>query len=160
MSREREKRESVWVRGATRGDTTAVLELARQAELLETGIVEGIEGFIVAQQDDKVVGSAGLELYGYDGLLRTVVVAKTHRDAGVGRSLVEAAVSEARKLELRTVYLLTTTAPAFFTRLGFEVTARESAPPDIRESWEFKSGCPETAQFMRRAISVFGLSSA
>ena len=152
MSREREKRESVWIRGATKGDTTAVLELARKAELLETGIVEGIERFIVAQRDDRVVGSAGLERHGDDGLLRTVVVAKTHRGAGVGRSLVEAAVLEARKLELRTVFLLTTTAPEFFTRLGFEMTAREAASPDIRESWEFKSGCPETAKFMRRTI--------
>lgn len=142
---------SLLIRAATHLDLAAVLGLAREAELPETGIAESIESFLVADEAGVVIASAGLELYGIDALLRTVVVAAERRGTGVGRSLVEAAVLRARELECGSVYLLTTTAREFFLQRGFEVAARGSAPPGVRDSWEFRSGCPETAVFLRRA---------
>ena len=138
------------LRGATNADLLAILALARQAALPEVGIAEAIDRFSVAVHDGVIVGSAGLEAYGRDALLRTVVVAPASRGTGVGRELVEDAFRRARTLDLRSVFLLTTTAREFFGRLGFEPTPRASAPPLLRESWEFKTGCPDTAVLMRR----------
>lgn len=140
------------IRKATRADSAAVLDLAREARLLEAGIGESIEDFDVAEQQGRIIGSAGLERHGDDALLRTVVVAPARRGEGIGQLLVEAGMRRARVLELRAVYLLTTTAREFFDGVGFEVMTRDSAPPGIRESWEFKIGCPGTAVLMCRHI--------
>jgi len=48
------------------------------------------------------------------------------------------------------LYLLTTTAQEYFRRRGFADRPRETAPPAIRETWEFRSGCLTSAAFMRR----------
>jgi amino-acid N-acetyltransferase len=137
------------IRGATSADAPAVLALVQRARLLETGIAEGIAGFVVAEHAGAVIASAGLESYGSDALLRSVAVAPESRGRGLGRLLVESALRRAATPELSAVYLLTTTARDFFAKLGFEAVARSAAPPGIREAWEFKSGCPQSAVFMR-----------
>jgi len=142
---------AIVVRNARTTDLEAVLELAQRGELFETGIAESFAGFLVAEHGGVTIGSCGLEEHAGDGLLRTVVVAPEHRGRGGGRKLVEAAMARARVLELRAVYLLTTTAREFFAELGFEVTTRELAPPGIRSCSEFVTGCPTTALLMRRA---------
>jgi amino-acid N-acetyltransferase len=138
------------IRDARASDLAAVLRLAAQGNLLATGIAAGIDGFLVAESDQLIVGSCGLEKYSDDGLLRTVAVASELRGRGVGTRLVEVAMTRARELDLRAVYLLTTTARGFFLARGFEVVLRGSAPAGIRDSWEFSAGCPETAVLMRR----------
>jgi amino-acid N-acetyltransferase len=152
VSPEPETRRSLLVRGATPADVTAILELARRGQLLDAGIAECIDGFVVAERAGCIIGTAGLERHGADGLLRTVAVAVESRDDGVGRVLVEAAMRRAGELELDSVYLLTTTARDFFGRLGFEAIPRGAAPLPIRESWEFAAGCPSSAVLMRRTI--------
>jgi len=47
------------------------------------------------------------------------------------------------------VYLLTETAPGFFERLGFERVARGTFPEEVRASWEFTSGCCDSATAMK-----------
>ena len=76
-----------------------------------------------------------------------------YRGQGLGASLVEAALSRAGRLNLGTVYLLTNDARDYFARLGFADCPREDAPPAIRESWEFSTGCPASAAFMKRAVA-------
>jgi amino-acid N-acetyltransferase len=107
---------------------------------------------VVREDDGRVVGVAGLELYGEDGLLRSVAVDEDYRGQGLAAALVEAVLQRAQRVGLRSVYLLTTTSRDYFARRGFKDVAREQAPPAIRESWEFKNGCPSTAAFMRRQV--------
>jgi amino-acid N-acetyltransferase len=96
---------------------------------------------------------AGLEIHGEDGLLRSVAVEEDYRGQGLGASLVEAAMERAKKVSLRFVYLLTTSAREYFARRGFSDCPRDEAPAAIRESWEFRSGCPSTAAFMKRPVA-------
>lgn len=131
-------------------DLDGVLALLRDAGLPETGVRENFGSFLVATRGDRISGSCGLEGYGAAGLLRSVVVAPEARGAGLGRKLVRAALSRAGERDLGRVYLLTTTARAYFESLGFELTARAHAPEAIRGSWEFSNGCPSTAVFMAR----------
>jgi amino-acid N-acetyltransferase len=139
------------IRVANPRDLEAVIALLRQSALPDTGVREAFASFLVATRNDRIVGSCGLESYGADGLLRSVVVAPDERKRGIAQQLTRLALLRAGERGLNHVYLLTTTAPAYFAALGFEIAARDAAPEGIRGSWEFSNGCPSTATFMRRA---------
>jgi amino-acid N-acetyltransferase len=138
--------------GAHPPDLPGALELLRRSDLPVTGVVEHFRNFLVVRSDVSVVGVAGLEPCGDDGLLRSVAVEPAYRGSGVGRALVDGVFGLARRLELRSLYLLTTTARDYFQRQGFADCPRDEAPPAIRETWEFRSGCPSSSAFMRRSV--------
>ncbi len=140
-------------------DLAPALELLRRLDLPEKGVLEQFGRFHVVRDDGRVVGLAGLEVYEPDGLLRSVAVEPTYRGQGLGAALVDACLGLARKMGLRAVYLLTTTAPDYFRRRGFTDCPREEAPAGIRESWEFRAGCPSTSAFMKRTVEPDGARS-
>jgi len=135
-------------------DLPGALELLGRSELTQQDVAERWGHYFVVREDDgRVVAVAGVEVHGEDGLLRSVAVDESYRGQGLAASLVEAVLQRARRLELRELYLLTATARAYFARLGFVDCPRESAPEAIRGSWEFRSGCPATATFMKRPVA-------
>jgi amino-acid N-acetyltransferase len=134
-------------------DVADGLDLLRRAALSEKGVAERWGHYFVVHEDDgRVVGVAGLEVHGEDGLLRSVAVDEDYRGQGLGAALVEAVLERAATLGLGTVYLLTVDAHDYFARLGFADCPREEASPAIGSSWEFTTGCPVTAAFMQRAV--------
>ena len=135
-------------------DLRGALDLLGRAELTEQDVAERWGHYFVVREDDgRVVGVAGLEIHGEDGLLRSVAVDAEYRGQGLAASLVEAAVERAKRVNLRAVYLLTATARDYFARHGFADCPREEAPAAVRESWEFRTGCPSTAAFMKRPVA-------
>ncbi|WP_435180093.1 arsenic resistance N-acetyltransferase ArsN2 [Halorussus sp. AFM4] len=110
------------------------------------------EQFFLARADGTRIGAGGVEPHGSTGLLRSVVVAESHRGRGYGAALCDALEDRARADEVETLYLLTTTAAAFFRRRGYEEIARESVPSAIRQTTEFADLCPETATCMRKRL--------
>jgi N-acetylglutamate synthase-like GNAT family acetyltransferase len=134
-------------------DLRGALELLGRSELTQQDVSEGWGHYFVVREDDgRVIGVAGLELHAEDGLLRSVAVDEDYRGQGLAAALIEAVLERAQRVGLRSVYLLTTTGRDYFARRGFKDCARDAAPPLIRESWEFKSGCPSTAAFMQRRV--------
>lgn len=91
-----------------------------------------------------------MERYGRFGLLRSVVVAAGARNRGVAELLIRDRLAWAGTEGLQEVYLLTTTAARYFTRLGFERVDRDTLPLEIRDSREFTILCPASAVAMRR----------
>jgi amino-acid N-acetyltransferase len=135
-------------------DVAEALDLLRRCDLPVTDVRDRWGHYFVVHEDDgRVVGVGGLELYGDDGLLRSLAVDTEYRSQGLGASLVEAICARARRLGLGVVYLLTTDANGYFTRLGFEDCPRDNAPEGIRASWEFKVGCPSTAALMKKILA-------
>lgn len=108
--------------------------------------------FYVATVDDEFVGIGGVEVHGRDGLLRSVVVTEPNRGRGFGTALCDALEERAREAGVRTLYLLTTTAAAFFHRCGYRALDREDAPPCIRKTAEFSSLCPTSATCMQKPL--------
>jgi len=100
-----------------------------------------------------VVGFGGLELAGAHALLRSVVVLEGGRGRGVGRAIVAATVRRAAWLGADRLWLLTTTAPGFFERLGFERADRTAAPPAIAATTEFATLCPATAICLTKPLA-------
>jgi len=134
-------------------DLRGALELLGRAELTGQDVAEGWGHYFVVREDDgRVVALAGLEVHGGDGLLRSVAVDAAYRGQGLAGRLVAAVLERAALLKLRDLYLLTTTASGYFARHGFAPCAREGAPEAIGASWEFRSGCPATAVFMKRPV--------
>jgi len=135
-------------------DLRGALDLLGRAELTDQSVSEGWGHYFVVREDDgRVVGVAGLELHGADGLLRSVAVDADYRGQGLAAALVEAVLQRAARVGLGSVYLLTTTARDYFARRGFTDCPRDQAPAAIRESWEFRTGCPSTAAFMKRDVA-------
>lgn len=110
--------------------------------------------YVVAESGGAIVGVAGVEVYGQDGLLRSVAVTRSRRRSGLGAALVRDRIEWAGDQGLRAVYLLTTTAASYFPRLGFGVIVREQAPEAIRASTEFAHACPASAVLMQLALGV------
>ena len=115
--------------------------------------LDDTELWCVKGEGRHLLGVAGLETWGRQGLLRSVAVEKEHRKAMVGTSLVRHVISEARKKRMMEVYLITQT-PLFFDRLGFIVTDRSSVRGSVLKSVEFKGVCPETAPVMRMDLGL------
>ncbi|MGH2399125.1 MAG: arsenic resistance N-acetyltransferase ArsN2 [bacterium] len=119
------------------------------AGLPTAGVPEHMAGFVVAEDGERAVGTAGLEVYGQMGLLRSVAVEPEYRGRGVAHELVTRTLRSAAAAGIRNVYLLTATAAEYFRRFGFEAVARDEVSPDVQVSEEFGEGCCDTAQAMR-----------
>jgi len=105
--------------------------------------------WVLQSSQNDVLGVAGLEIYGIQGLLRSVAVNKNFQHKGYGALLVNHIIAEAKKSKVAVLFLLTTTAVVFFKKLGFKEEYREKVVGRIAESVEFKSACPKTAVLMR-----------
>ena len=100
----------------------------------------------------KPTALVGLEIYGSEALLRSLVVDPGHRSTGLGSALVERAEAHAATHGVGTLYLLTTTAEAFFDRRGYHRIDRAVAPRAIRSTREFAGLCPASSAFMFKRV--------
>lgn len=98
------------------------------------------------------IGIVGVQFYGADALLRSLVVTSAHRTRGLGQGLVERAEQHARERGAATVYLLTTTAESFFRLRDYVVTPRDRAPAAIRSTPEFAGLCPANSAFLSKRL--------
>jgi amino-acid N-acetyltransferase len=92
-----------------------------------------------------LIGVVGLEIYGTVALLRSLAVAPAWQGQGLGSALVAHAEQAARQRGIAALYLLTTTAEAFFARRGYVRLPREAAPPVLHRTAEFAALCPASA---------------
>ena len=94
----------------------------------------------------------GLEIYGQDALLRSLVVNGAARTQGLGSALVVHAETYAAAHGVRDLYLLTITAESFFKRRGYRQLDRAAAPPSIKSTREFAGLCPASSAFMFKRL--------
>lgn len=108
--------------------------------------------FFGCRSGNKLAGIIGLEVFGSVALLRSLAVAPSQRNQGLGRSLVAYAEEHAASHGIDALYLLTTTAEAFFSRLGYTPASREAAPSSIKSAAQFSDLCPASAAFMGKRL--------
>ena len=137
---------------ARQPDWTQIADLLRDNDLPLDGAEMHIGGFLLAYNEQTLVGCAALERYGDSALLRSVATDKRFRGEGIGQALVRHLVETAHSEGIRTIVLLTTTAEKFFPRFGFSVIRREEAPEAVRVSAEFQGACPDSAITMRLRV--------
>lgn len=141
------------LRLATSEDLPAVLTLLEDAGLPYQDITAAHLGdFLIAVGGRSVLGMVGLERYGENALLRSLVVRPESRFTGLGKQLTDAIEEHARRTSVATLYLLTTTAAEFFRRREYEVIERREAPSELQKTTEFSGLCPSQAICMRRRL--------
>ena len=143
------------IRPATAADASAVEALLTGSNLPLNGVREALGCFVVAHDDGRLVGVAGIEECGVRGehaLLRSVAVDPAWRSRGLGRALVSRAIALAESRGVNALYLLTTTAEHYFPSFGFTTTSREAVPDDVRSTAEFQGACPASATVMVRRL--------
>jgi putative acetyltransferase len=103
------------------------LDAAKNPDLEDIATSYAEATFMVARLNDRIVGTGALVPHG-DGLVEIVrmSVVKEMRRQGVGRSILEALLEQARALGFRQVILETTATwhevVEFYQRCGFQVT--------------------------------------
>lgn len=99
-----------------------------------------IKEYVVAvASDGAIVGTGSLKVYSTSlAEIAGLAVRDDQQGRGVGKSLVEALVLDARALGLTEVFGLTR-KPLFFLRLGFRVAEKEQFPLKV---WADCARCP------------------
>ena len=97
------------------------------------------------------VGFGGLELYGDQALLRSVVTLPPMRKRGIGRGIVAALEVEARIRACRALWLLTPGAD-FFAHLGYRRCERADMPKVLQETEQAAKLCPASAIAMTKRL--------
>jgi enoyl-CoA hydratase/carnithine racemase/N-acetylglutamate synthase-like GNAT family acetyltransferase len=146
---------AVHVRRANPTDHDDIVAMLGAAGLPVDDLVDNTSvPFWVAEIEGRTVGAVGLERFGPDGLLRSLVVMPEARSRGAGAALVESLERDARTDGVSRLLLLTQTAEAFFARLGYEHVTRDQAPPAMRAHPQFLGLCPSSAVCMAKPIAA------
>ncbi len=154
------KLKSMQYRFASAADEPIINRQLADAHLPHDDVAPHLQNFIVATQNEAIVGVVGLEVHGRVGLLRSLVVDPTVRGHGVGQSLCDRLIRHARAQGVRELYLLTLDAETYFQPLGFRRIERTSAPDTIRGTRQFQGLCPTSATLMVRDLSAAKGASA
>lgn len=118
------------------------------------GLFLGLRDLPTGRDDapDSLIAIAGLEPHGHDGLLRSLLVLPPHRGRGLARALVRAQETQAARLGLCRLVLLTETVADLFRALGYRDTDRATLPDDVRASAQFAKLCPASAVCLSKTL--------
>jgi amino-acid N-acetyltransferase len=125
------------------GIHSLISEFSEKGILLPRSIGEiyrDIMEFFVCGDDDGVAACGTLRVYGDElAELRSIAVSSERKGQGLGSSIVNACLDQARKLGVPAVFVLTFEA-GFFARFGFEHVEKSELPHKI---WSDCVNCPK-----------------
>lgn len=137
---------------ASGGDLDAIKQLLTASLLPSRDLGAANQRFIAACERGRVIGCAGLQVAGTNGLVRSMAVHWTRRNAGLGSRLQQRLLFEAVMAGVRTLYVVTSTAEEFFARHGYRKVAAQGVPPELQASEEFTAFVPGGSTVMSRPV--------
>ncbi|KIC90928.1 hypothetical protein HY58_07795 [Flavihumibacter sp. ZG627] len=140
------------MRTAVPGDYDPVCSLLNSEQLPTSDLRPDLDHFLIAELNDIPVAVLGLDPYGKDGLLRSMIVKREFRRHGIASKLVTELESYARHQGIEMLYLVTNTAEDYFSRKGFNIITRTDVPDTVAVSAEFNGLCPASSTLMRKSI--------
>lgn len=141
------------IRPAHEADRRPILALLRETNLPTDDLAaSSARMFYVAGKGDELLGCAAVETFATAGLLRSVAVRADQRGVGIATALVSALERAAAGSGIERLFLLTTSAPEFFARIGYVVCDRLEAPEAIQRSPQFAQLCPKSAVCLSKAL--------
>jgi amino-acid N-acetyltransferase len=103
-------------------------------------IYENIRDYFVFRDGERVVACAALHITWSDlAEIKSVAVAEKSQRKGIGISLIEACLNEAKELGIPTVFCLTY-KPGFFEKFGFSQLDKMELPQKV---WNECYRCPK-----------------
>jgi amino-acid N-acetyltransferase len=147
--------ETIRIRPARTSDVPAikalVAPLADQRILMAKETVayyESLQEFRIAEADGQVIGCGALHVMWEDlAEVRTLAASDSWRGKGVGHTLVERLLGDARALGVSRVFCLTFEVD-FFKKHGFEVMADQTAVDPVVYSELLRSHDEGVAEFL------------
>ena len=127
------------------GDLASLQALLRANQLPADDCIEQASNFSAIYANHELIAAGGLEPAGEYALLRSLVVREDHRGRGLARQITNHLLQQANDEGRAAIYLLTESAEAYFTRLGFQVVERAEVPAAITRTRQFASLCPDSA---------------
>ena len=103
-------------------------------------IYENLRDYIVAVEDDKVLGCGALHFV-WDRLaeIRSLAIDAEHKKRGIRKNIVELLEKEGIERGVKMFFTLTY-QPGFFIKCGYTETAKESLPQKV---WKECVHCPQ-----------------
>ncbi|MBL0357648.1 MAG: GNAT family N-acetyltransferase [Chitinophagaceae bacterium] len=135
----------------TEEDRKQAMALLQQHQL-PTSDLDDDKLLYLLMDGEKIIGTAGLEIFEDCALLRSVSVAKEEQGKGYGKIINEKIEMYAKESGIECMYLLTTTAKDFFHRQGYCAIERDAVAVSIKQTAEFLSLCPSSAIVMKKRI--------
>lgn len=129
--------------------SSAVEALLQQCNLPFEDCAEHLGNFIGVLNQERLIALGGVQFEGSYALLRSLAVLAEFRAQGLAGKIVERLLDNLKHRGNREVYLITTTADAYFARRGFYPVARATLPFEIQATEQFSRLCPSDAQAMR-----------
>lgn len=130
----------------------SVIALLLAEKLPVADLPDPLKNFAVSKKGDDVTGVIGLEIYGDYALLRSLAVNNNFRNQGIANKLLQHIEELAAVKKLKAIYLLTETAPEYFTRKGYYKITRDDVPSEVQQSPEFSHVCPQSAIVMQKFL--------
>lgn len=117
---------------------------ASKGDMLSRSLSELYEAlrdfYVEVDEDGRILGAAALHIVWEDlAEVRSVAVAENAGRKGLGTTLVNACIDEARKLGLKRIFCLTY-KPEFFGKLGFTLVDKSTLPHKV---WGDCIKCPK-----------------
>lgn len=135
------------IRKAKVDDVKRVQELinryAEQDKMLPRSLsqlYETVRDFFIYEDGGEVYGCCGLHVLWEDlAEIKCLAVDESRLKRGIGKSLIQASLDEARRLKVKKVFVLTY-EPDFFKKYGFRTIAKSKLPHKI---WGECLTCPK-----------------
>jgi amino-acid N-acetyltransferase len=129
-----------------------VIALLASEKLPTDDLPQTLENFVVAKQGEELIGVAGIEIYDGNGLLRSVAVSAAYRGKGIANQLLDNVEDLAADRSIQAIFLLTETAPEYFSKKGYQKITRAEVPAEVQQSTEFSHVCPQSAIVMKKIL--------
>ncbi len=135
------------LRRAKTKDVPQIVQLinhyAEKGEMLsrsQSQVYNALRDYVVIEEDGQVVGCGALHVVWNDiAEIRSLAIAPDRIGQGLGRSIVEYLLEDARAMELPRVFTLTY-KPGFFAKLKFEPVDKKDLPHKV---WKDCLNCPK-----------------
>src|SRR5579862_8329589 len=115
----------------------ALIALLSAEKLPVNDLPDVLENFMVAIKNGEVTGTIGLEIYGSYGLLRSLTVKPDSRNEGTAGKLLGRIEELSASKNIKSIYLLTETAPEYFEQKGYMRITRAEVPSEVQAASEF-----------------------
>ena len=102
----------------------------------EEDLSSSFQDYLVYELDGGVHGCAALHLYDdKQAEIAAVAVDENFEHMGIGPKLIESLIAKAKKLDSKSIFIMTTQASDWFEKLGFEEDKIDSLPEKRRAIW-------------------------
>jgi amino-acid N-acetyltransferase len=131
-----------------RSNISDIEALLERCDLPFSDCSEHIQNFVGVIKSGNLIAIGALQYEGSVALLRSIAVHPDSRGQGLASAMTHHLIEQARSRKARQLYILTETAEAYFSSLGFYPISRQVAPAAIKATQQFETLCPSSAQAM------------